>query len=254
MLSDAGKLGFLVVLLTLSGCTAAAGGDRSLVVSPSTVAFGQQQVDTVNQLAVTITNGGQGAVQIQNISLDSSGGFALSSSPQGITLPPGRSMQVTVSFKPMVPTSYTGTLQVISKATSAKVLLTGAGTSSAISVSISPTSATVQVGHSQQFSAAVSNTSNTAVSWLVNGTVGGDSSVGTISSTGLYTAPSSVPSPSSVSVTAQSVADASRSASANVTIAGAPGGTVCISPTGRDAQVGPSGRPSAAVSNTSTTA
>jgi len=72
-----------------------------------------------------------------------------------------------------------------------------------ISVSVSPTGATLQVGHSQQFTATVSNTSNTAVTWLVNGTVGGNSTLGAISSTGLYTAPSSVPSPSSV--TARSI-------------------------------------------------
>ena len=252
MLSDTGKLGLLIFLLALTGCTAAAGGDRSLVVSPSTVAFGQQQVDTVNQLPVTITNSGHGAVQIQNISLDSSGGFALNGSPQAITLPPGRSMQVNVSFKPMVPTSYTGTMQVISNATSAKVVLTGAGTSSAISVSISPTNASVQVGHSQQFSAAVSNTSNTAVSWLVNGTVGGDSNVGTISSTGLYTAPSSVPSPSSVSVTAQSVADASKSASASVSIASGSGAQYYVTPTGSDSNDGSAGSPWATIAHAAT--
>src|SRR5437588_163245 len=113
---------------------------------------------------------------------------------------------------------------------------------------------TVQVGHSQQFSAAVSNTSNTAVSWLVNGTVACSESVGTTSSAGLYTAPSSVPSPSSVSVTAQSVADASKSASANVSIAAAPAVSVSISPTGATVQVGHSQQFSAAVSNTSNTA
>jgi hypothetical protein len=86
-----------------------------------------------------------------------------------------------------------------------------------ISVSISPTSASLQVGQSQQFAAAVSNTTNTAVNWFVSGVQGGNSSLGTISSTGLYAAPASAPT-SQVTVTAQSAYDPSRSATAGVTI------------------------------------
>jgi Bacterial Ig-like domain (group 2) len=85
-------------------------------------------------------------------------------------------------------------------------------------VSITPTSATVQVGHTQQFTATVQNSSNTAVTWQVNGTTGGDSSHGTISNSGLYTAPSSVPSPATVTVAAIAQADPTKSASASVLI------------------------------------
>src|SRR5207245_3222645 len=124
----------------------------------------------------------------------------------------------------------------------------------AISVSLSPTSTSIQVGHSQQFAATVSNTSNTAVTWLVNGTVGGNSTLGTISSTGLYTAPSSVPSPASVTVTAQSVADTSKSASANVSITAALAISVSLSPTSTSIQVGHSQQFTATVTNTNNTA
>src|ERR1700751_1191506 len=85
------------------------------------------------------------------------------------------------------------------------------------SVAISPISATVQVGLSQQFTATVSGTTNPAVNWLVNGVASGNSSVGTISSTGLYTAPSSVPT-SPVTVTAQSAANSASLANATVPI------------------------------------
>src|ERR1700675_3566673 len=254
MLPKVSKLAVLISLLTLLGCTAASGGGRSLAVNPGTVAFGQQLVNTVSQQTLTITNTGTGALQIQNISLDSSSGFGLSSSPVGVVLQPGRSLEVSVSFKPSVATSYNGTVEVISKTTSAKVLLTGTGTLSTVGVSISPTGAALQVGHSQQFTATVSNTSDTAVTWLVNGTVGGNSTLGTISSTGLYTAPSSVPSPSSVTVTAQSVADPSKSASANVNISAPPPVSVSISPTEATLQVGQSQQFTATVSNTSNTA
>jgi hypothetical protein len=89
-----------------------------------------------------------------------------------------------------------------------------------VSITISPTSATLPVGTSQQFTATVSNASNTSVTWQVNGTTGGSATYGTISSTGTYTAPSSVP-PSAVTVTAIAVADTSKTASASVTVTNA---------------------------------
>ena len=88
----------------------------------------------------------------------------------------------------------------------------------AVTIAVSPTSGSVKVRGSLQFTATVKNTSNTSVLWKVNGTVGGNETVGTISSSGLYVAPNSVPRPATVTVTATSVADATKSASASVTI------------------------------------
>src|SRR6266568_3649015 len=69
-----------------------------------------------------------------------------------------------------------------------------------ISITILPTSASVAVGQTQQFTASVSGTSNTGVTWAVNNTIGGSSTVGTISSNGLYTAPNTPPNPATVEV------------------------------------------------------
>jgi|GEM_PF-762681 len=91
----------------------------------------------------------------------------------------------------------------------------------AILVTISPAAVTLAVNSTQQFSASVSGASNTAVTWSVNGVTGGNSTVGTIAVSGLYTAPGAVPSPSTVTVTAMSQANASESASASVTITAA---------------------------------
>jgi hypothetical protein len=88
----------------------------------------------------------------------------------------------------------------------------------AITVSISPSSATVRTGSSQQFTATVKNTTNTAVIWRVNGITGGNSTVGTIGTNGLYQAPLAVPSRGKVTITALSAADPTKSASATVTI------------------------------------
>ena len=48
-----------------------------------------------------------------------------------------------------------------------------------VAVLITPASATVVAKKTQQFSASVSGTSNTAVTWQVNGVSGGNSSTGT---------------------------------------------------------------------------
>jgi len=88
-----------------------------------------------------------------------------------------------------------------------------------VRVTISPAAVTLAVNSTQQFSASVAGASNTAIaSWSVNGAVGGNAIVGTISDSGLYTAPGAVPSPNTVTVTATSQADTSESASATVTI------------------------------------
>src|SRR5437868_1246842 len=84
-----------------------------------------------------------------------------------------------------------------------------------VSVSISPASATVMAGATQQFSATVTGSSNTAVVWSVDGVSGGNGASGTISATGLYTAPTAA---GTHRVTVTSAADASKSASATVTV------------------------------------
>jgi hypothetical protein len=88
-----------------------------------------------------------------------------------------------------------------------------------ISVTISPTSALVTIGAQRQFEATVAGSTNSAVTWSVTGSGCTGSACGTVTSTGLYTAPSAVPAPPTVKVTATAQADASQSASAVVTIA-----------------------------------
>lgn len=72
-------------------------------------------------------------------------------------------------------------------------------------------------GESQQFTATVTGTTNTAVNWSVNGVAGGNASVGTISTSGLYTAPSAAPS-AAVTIRATSAASSSSSGSATANV------------------------------------
>ena len=91
-----------------------------------------------------------------------------------------------------------------------------------IEITVSPKSANVQTGNTQQFTAAVFNGANMKVTWEVNGVNGGDTTHGTISSAGMYTAPTKVPNPATVTVTAVSQADPSKTMPAQVTITEAP--------------------------------
>jgi hypothetical protein len=85
-------------------------------------------------------------------------------------------------------------------------------------VSVSPTTANIRAGSTFAFTATVTGNSNTSVTWAVNGTAGGSSTIGTIDSNGNYTAPAALPNPNTVTVTATSVASTSASASSAVTL------------------------------------
>src|SRR5262249_40388084 len=86
------------------------------------------------------------------------------------------------------------------------------------SVTVSPASANVLTNTSQQFAASVNGSANQGVTWSVNGVIGGNSVLGTISTAGLYIAPVSVPSAASVTVQATSQATPSAVGTAAVTI------------------------------------
>lgn len=88
------------------------------------------------------------------------------------------------------------------------------GTGGKVTVTVSPASASLISGATQQFTAAVRETSNTAVTW--------SASAGQISSSGLFTAPT-VSTSSVVTVTATSAADPTAKGSATVSVS--PAGT-----------------------------
>jgi len=87
-----------------------------------------------------------------------------------------------------------------------------------ITVSVTVSSTTVLLGNQLTFTATVQNTTNTAVTWSVNGTTGGTATLGTITASGVYTAPADLPSLASVQVTATSQADSTKSSTVTITI------------------------------------
>jgi len=121
-----------------------------------------------------------------------------------------------------------------------------------VSVSLSDLSATVEISSTYQFSATVENADDTTVDWQVNKMAGGDSTVGTISESGLYTAPDRVPSPVTVTVTAVAHADATKEASATITIMS--NVTVTVSPADTTLPAGETLQLTAAIENAVDTA
>jgi DNA-binding beta-propeller fold protein YncE len=96
---------------------------------------------------------------------------------------------------------------------------------SSIRVAVTPSTATIAPGDSFTFTANVTGTTNTAVTWEVNGNAGGDVTDGFIvpgggnGNTAIYTAPIQNP-PGTVTITAVSGFDPAESGTAAVTIIG----------------------------------
>ena len=112
------------------------------------------------------------------------------------------------------------------KTATATLTVTGAAPPPSITVSVSPSTASVQTGKTQTFTANVSNDSqNKGVTWSLSGTGCSGNACGTLSATTsasgtaiTYTAPSTVPSPAAVTISAVSVTDTGKSATAAIAV------------------------------------
>jgi hypothetical protein len=166
------------------------------------------------------------------------------------TIPPGLSLNTTTGMVAGTPTtagsfSFRVLITDLPNADRGEVTVSitvGGGTG--VSVLVSPSSASVPSAGTQQFSATVSNSSNSAVTWTADG--------GTISSSGLFTA-RSVTTTSTATVTATSVADPTKYSRATVTVNPLAGVSVAVSPTSSSLISAGTQQFTATVSNTSNT-
>jgi len=131
-----------------------------------------------------------------------------------------------------------------SKTASAQVTIIAAP---AINVVVSPATASVQTGQTQDFTATLQNdTQNMGVNWSLSGAGCTGAACGKMSASSstsgvaiTYTAPANLPSPATITLTATSVADKTKSAPATITIT-APAApiTVTVGPTSANVQAG----------------
>jgi len=134
----------------------------------------------------------------------------------------------------------------------------GSAAQTHITVSVSPTSASVQAGTGkQQFTATVRRDwRNRGVRWTLAGAGCSGSACGTLSATSsasgvpiTYTAPATVPANPTVTLTATSVANSARSASATITVTSTSPVSVTISPTSASLNVSTARQFTATVAN-----
>ena len=214
----------------------------ALAVAPASggsLQYGQTQLFTAT---ITCTNG-SGALcslpQTATFSLNPIGGTGSFSPNPSVANANGGS--TTTYFAPS-PIGFPNTTNVVGTACSTSLpALCGQFSLSLvpISITISPTASSasplqVASGKTQQFSATVTNYGNASaqnsVNWYVNSTLGGSSTYGTITSTGLYTAPI-VTTNMPVTVMVASQADLSRQATTYVSVGAMPPAITGMNPT-----------------------
>ena len=91
-----------------------------------------------------------------------------------------------------------------------------------VTLSLSPAAASLAPFGTRQFTATVSGSTNASVSYSVNGVAGGNTTVGTITGEGLYTAPAASSAALTVTIRATSAAAPTVFAQATVTVSGPP--------------------------------
>jgi hypothetical protein len=132
--------------------------------------------------------------------------------PSSVSVAPGNTAASFTAVGGSVAANQSATLTAALNSSSQAATITLLSPSQ-VSVSVSPTTASQSASQTQQFTATVTGgSSNTAVSWALT------PNVGSISSTGLYTAPGSITTQQTITVTAISAADATASASATITL------------------------------------
>jgi Glycosyl hydrolases family 39 len=112
------------------------------------------------------------------------------------TLASNATCTIQVTFYPQVVGKRVASLTITHNAKNSPIVIPLTGTAIAaepgLRVTVGPPAPCALPSQSQQFTATVTGTTNTAVTWYVNNVLNGNSSVGTITNGGLYTAPATV--------------------------------------------------------------
>ncbi len=187
--------------------------DHQIVSTPST------------PQAVTITNDQPAALTFSGMA--SSAAFPFTTNcgdgAGGGTLAAGATCTIQVSFNPSAATAYAANLTIAENAYGSPITIplqgTGIAGNPGNTVTVKPAVPCILPLGTEQFSADVTGLSSSAVYWYVDGIKGGNATTGTISATGLYTAPSAT---EVHVVKAVSQSSSAVSGSATLTISTAP--------------------------------
>jgi formylglycine-generating enzyme required for sulfatase activity len=194
-------------------CVGVGGAGSLCQVDPASLDFGSVTVGRTADLPFTIKNTGSGTLA-GNVS-ESCASYSITVNGGSYSLTAGQERSVTVRFAPTTAGPDPCTVNLGGTVCGS---LSCAGTGQQVIVTVQPPTASVQVGGTQQFTATVTGTANTAVTWSVDG----GATNGMINSSGLYSGPATVPSPATVTVQATSQAEPSTSGTAQVTVTALP--------------------------------
>lgn len=86
----------------------------SIDVFPTTVDFGDINVDETAQSYIIVTNSGNGTLNIMDITITGGAGAFSANLTEPIDIAPGSSITITVSFTPLEPGTYTASLTIVS--------------------------------------------------------------------------------------------------------------------------------------------
>lgn len=204
----------------------ATGKISTLTISPQSLSFGATDIgsSTAGQ-TVTLQSDGTTTISINSVTIAGTnpGDFSIASNTCGSSLVGSSSCTIGILFKPTASGARTATLTVSDSAGGSPhtVALSGSGNQPA-PLAIAPTNPTVLVNSTLQFSA------NATVTW--------SATCGTISTAGLFTAPSSAGS-CTVTATGTNTIPPSVSTTVNVT-GGSTSGTLTVYPSSAAVYVG----------------
>jgi hypothetical protein len=199
-------------ILWTSGCAGVAEPLPPLSITPSVLSV-SAKVGAASSQMVSLTNIGTADVSVSQAILTGTG-FSVTGLTTPLSLPVGQSKSFSVQFTAPTVGSVNGSLSIITDVRHRPIVLSlhgsgGTGTPKVESVAVTPVQVSPAPGGKVLFTAAVQGTTtNDSVTWTT--------STGSITSTGIYTAPGKA---SIGTVTATSVADPTKSGSAVVVVA-----------------------------------
>ena len=187
-----------------------------ITLDPASINFGGQPTGTTSDAQqVTLTNSGSAPLIITNVSLNgpNANDFALSTTC-GSSLDPGSGCALSVTFTPMATGSRSASIVISNNASGAQtVAVVGVGGG----FSLSPGTIALTSSLTQQFS--VTGGGAAPLTWSVDGVQGGSATTGTITATGLYSAPPT----SGVHIVTVTTADLANTSAATVYVTNYPG-------------------------------
>ena len=173
----------VVLLVGMANSGAAA------TIAPSSLSWGDQNLGTTSSAqTITLTNSGTASLNINSVL--ASGDFAQTNDCPS-ALATNASCTINVTFAPSNTGARSGylTLNDTDPSFLQTVNLSGTGTNESSNISVNPEQASITPSQTQQFTATIAGEQSSNVTWAVDGITGGNSTVGTISTSGIYTPP-----------------------------------------------------------------